>query len=172
MTAIASFPPDSDTMQYGQQRLPQRRFTPGAVGALDGTGEGPERAGALSLVYGSFPTAAAAQRGYRHFTDAQHALVSAPGFLRWLSFSDGPHGYGLGMWRSADDAASFARSGLHQAMVREQRTAPFEMGQFAGIWTAHTIGRHLLTCPTCHTVCTAPARTCTNCASDVSDGFS
>jgi hypothetical protein len=171
MTAIDSFPPDQTTLQYGGSRLPQRRFTPGAVGALDGTRQGPEHAGALSLVYGSFANDGSAQRGYHAFTDAQTALLSAPGFLRWLSFTDGAHGYGLGLWRSAADAVQFVRGQAHQELVRAQQEEPFEMGQFAGIWAAHTIGRHLVTCPTCRTVSEGPVPSCPGCGADVSDGF-
>src|SRR5438270_11976252 len=115
MANAGMFAPDEDTAGYGARTLPQRRLTRAVVGGLAGPDNaGPEHAGALSLVYGSFADAASAQRGFRAFADAQRSLVDAPGFLRWLSFADGPHGYGLGWWRSADDATAWARSEEHR----------------------------------------------------------
>jgi hypothetical protein len=172
MTSISNFPPDSSTQAYGMERLPARRFTPGAVGGLDGPGNlGPEKAGALSLVYGTFADHASAQRGYQRFTEAQCGLLETPGFLRWLTFADGPHGYGLGLWSSADDAAAFARGSLHQALVAEQRRAPFEYSQFAGIWTASQIGRRTFSCPQCAATTTAPADKCRQCGTRLDDGL-
>jgi hypothetical protein len=161
-------------MAYGAQLLPQRRMTPGAVGGLDGPDGpiGPEHAGALTLTFGAFADDASAQRGYRHFTDIQDAMLTAAGFLRWFSFADGPHGYGLGLWRTAEDAAAFVRSGHHRAAVGEQHREPFEYSQFAGIWTAHTIGRRTMHCPACHGRAVAPARSCPQCGRGLDDGFS
>jgi hypothetical protein len=172
MTAVQAFPPEPETMTYGQSQLPKRRFTPGAVGGLDGPGNlGPEHAGALSLVYGSFASSGSAQHGYRRFTDAQSGLLDAPGFLRWISFSDGPHGYGLGLWRSTEDAISFARGTLHRELVNEQRHEQFEYSQFAGIWSAHTLGARSFYCPSCKSITTAPASTCGGCGAAIDDGF-
>lgn len=170
---VGAFPPDAETLAYGQRVLPSRRWTPGAVGALDGPGGaiGPEHAGALTLAYGSFADSASAQRGYRNFTDIQRAMLSAAGFLRWFSFVDGPHGYGLGLWRTAEHAAAFVRGPDHRAAVAEQHRAPFEYSQFAGIWTAHTIGRRTLHCPVCGGRAVAPNTACSGCGRQLNDGF-
>jgi hypothetical protein len=172
-TDVRSFAPDAETAAYGQRVLPQRRWTPGAVGGLDGPEGplGPELAGALTLTYGAFADDADAQRGYRHFTDMQCALLSAEGFVRWMSFVDGPHGYGLGLWRTAEDAHSFVRGAAHRDAVAEQHRHPFEYSQFAGIWTAHTIGRRTMHCPVCGGRATAPEDTCGNCGRHLDDGF-
>jgi len=169
---IAAFAPDAETMERGRQLLPQRRMRPGAVGDLDGPGSlGPEAAGALSLVYAGFAEAGSAQRGYRHFAEAQAGMLQAPGFLRWISFADGPHGYGLGFWRNTADAAAFARSDLHQRLVKEQRQAPFEYSQFAGIWAAVALGRRTFSCPHCNATTAAPATACAECGTPLADGF-
>jgi heme-degrading monooxygenase HmoA len=172
MTAVQAFAPDTETLEYGAVQLPERRWTPGAVGCVDGPGNlGPEHAGALSLVFGSFSDAEKAQRTYRRFTDAQCAVRDAPGFMRWFSFVDGPHGYGLGWWRSAADAEAFARGPLHRELVREQRAEGLEYSQFAGIWTAHAVGRRNYYCPSCSAVTAAPGTFCTGCGTPLHDGF-
>jgi hypothetical protein len=170
---VHPFPPSQDVIAYGARVLPQRRMTPGAVGGLDGPAGplGPELAGALTLTFGAFADDASAQRGYRHFTDMQQAMLAADGFIRWFSFADGPHGYGLGLWRTADEALAFVRGQHHRAAVAEQHRDPFEYSQFAGIWTAHTIGRRTMHCPSCHGRAVAPDHTCTNCARVLNDGF-
>lgn len=170
---VRAFPPDNETMAYGAQLLPQRRMTPGAVGGLDGPRGplGPELAGALTLAYGAFADAASAQRGYRAFADIQRAMLTADGFIRWFSFADGPHGYGLGLWRTAEEAVAFVRGQHHRAAVAEQHRAPFEYSQFAGIWTAHTIGRRTRYCPACRTRTSAPEQGCRKCGRRLDDGF-
>jgi hypothetical protein len=170
---VHPFPPTAETMAYGQQRLPDRRMSPGAVGGLVGPAGpvGPEFAGALTLAFGAFADATSAQRGYCKFTDMQHAMLSADGFIRWISFADGPHGYGLGMWRDAESAMAFVRGNAHREAIKEQQQSPFEYSQFAGIWTAHTIGRRTLHCPACGTRTVAPATACTGCQRPLNDGF-
>ena len=170
---VRAFPPDAESTAYGRQVLPQRRMTAGAVGGLDGPDGpvGPEFAGALTLTYGSFADDRSAQRGYRHFADIQHAMLTAPGFIRWFSFADGPHGYGLGLWRTAEDAATFVRGDHHRAAVAEQYRHPFEFSQFAGIWAAHVIGRRTMHCPDCGGRASPPAHACGGCGRPLNDGF-
>lgn len=170
---VRPFPPSAETIAYGQQVLPQRRMTPGAVGGLDGPAGplGPESAGALTLAFGAFAEDASAQRGYQYFTDIQRSMLDAPGFVRWISFADGPHGFGLGLWRTADDALAFVRGEAHRAAVGQQHRNPFEYSQFAGIWAAHTIGRRTLHCPTCQGRAVAPEQACAGCGRKLDDGF-
>ncbi|MCU1591621.1 MAG: hypothetical protein JWP11_2877 [Frankiales bacterium] len=171
MTTASAFAPDAATAAYGQHLLPERRFSPGAVGGLAGPDNaGPEQAGALSLVYGSFADPDSAQRGFRSFTDAQRSLLDAPGFLRWISFADGPHGYGLGWWRTVDDAAAWARGPAHREFVRSQREQPFELSQFAGLWTAQVVGPRSFFCPMCRASTDAASVTCA-CGEPLDDGF-
>lgn len=171
MATAGTFGPDQETISYGMTTLPNRRMTPGAVAGLAGPDNaGPEQAGALSFVYGSFADAGSAQRGFRAFTDAQRSLLEAPGFLRWISFADGPHGYGLGWWRTAEDAAAWARDEAHRGFVSTQRNNPFELSQFAGLWAAHTLGRRNFYCPRCHEMSAATATRC-RCGEPLDDGF-
>jgi hypothetical protein len=102
---------------------------------------------------------------------ARCGLLEAPGFIRWIWFSDGPHGYALGLWRSPEDAVAFARGALHQELVREQREQGNEYSQFAGIWAAHTVGRRNYYCPDCGAITNAPATVCSGCGEALDDGF-
>ena len=172
-TEVRGFPPSPETVAYGQRVLPQRRMTPGAVGGLDGPAGplGPEHAGALTLAFGTFADDEHAQRGYRQFTDIQRAMLDARGFIRWISFADGPHGYGLGWWRTTEDAVAFVRGDAHRAAVAAQHRDRFEYSQFAGIWAAHTIGRRTLHCPACGGRAVAPKTSCTACGRRLDDGF-
>jgi heme-degrading monooxygenase HmoA len=171
MADAGTFAPDPDTAAYAAKLVPSRRLTPGMVGGLAGPqNAGPEQAGALSLVYGSFADTDRAQRGFRAFADAQASLLEAPGFLRWLSFADGPHGYGLGWWRTPEDAAAWARGTTHREFVAAQRHEPFELAQFAGIWTAHSLGRRNYYCPRCQRRTPATATVCT-CGEALTDGY-
>lgn len=172
MTKIDSFPPD-ETSKTASHAVPGTRITPGAVSALDGpTLAGPEAAGALTLLHTTFTSDEGAQRAYRNFATMKADFHTRPGFLRWLTFNDGPHGYALGLWRKVDDVTTFIAGVAHQAMVREQRDRPFEYSQFAGIWAAHAVGRRMLYCEPCGTATAAPTANCSGCAAQLHDPFS
>lgn len=171
MTTIASFPPDAAS-KAASHAVSGTRITPGIVSALDGpTPAGPEEAGALTLLHTTFVTDDGAQRAYRNFAHMKEDFRARPGFLRWLTFNDGPHGYALGLWRSPDDVTTFVAGAAHQAMVREQRDRPFEHSQFAGIWAAHAVGRRMIYCERCGTATAAPAARCSRCRASLHDPF-
>ncbi len=170
-TTIASFPPD-DASKAASQAVPGTRMTPGMVGALDGPRRaGPEQAGALSLLHTTFASSAGAQRGYQNFARMKEGFRHREGFLKWLTFNDGPEGYALGLWRSPEDVEAFVRGSAHQDMVREQRSRPFEYSQFAGVWAAHALGRRTLYCERCGTATAAPATACSACANPLDDPY-
>lgn len=169
---IGMFPPDAESLAAAQG-VAGTRITQGVVTALDGPGSaGPEAAGALTLLHTTFADSAGAQRGYRNFAAIKADFRDRPGFQRWLTFGDGPHGYALGMWRSVPDVEEFIAGTAHRSMVREQRERPFEYSQFAGVWAAHAIGRRTLYCERCQTGTTAPEGACSNCGNALDDPFS
>jgi heme-degrading monooxygenase HmoA len=170
-TRIGGFPPD-DASKAAAMGVPGTRVTPGVVSALDGPVlAGPEEAGALTLLHTTFADNAGAQQAYRNFAAAKEEFRTRPGFLRWLTFNDGPHGYALGLWRTTDDVAAFVSGAAHQAMVREQRERHFEYSQFAGVWAAHGVGRRMLYCERCGTPNAAPAVACTSCSNALDDPY-
>ena len=169
--AVAAFPPD-ETSRAAQQAVAGSRTTAGVVTALDGPDPaGPEAAGALTLLHTTFADDAGAQRGYRNFAAIKASFQTRSGFIRWLTFNDGAHGYGLGLWRTVDDVVDFVRSEAHQAMAREQHDRPFEYSQFAGIWTAHRVGPRTIYCEHCHRPNRAPLDTCASCGERLDDPF-
>ena len=169
---IGMFPPDAESLAAAQG-VAGTRMTPGVVTALDGPGAaGPEAAGALTLLHTTFADSASAQRGYRNFAAIKADFRDRPGFLRWLTFSDGAHGYALGLWRSVEDVEEFVGGTAHRAMMREQRERPFEYSQFAGVWAAHVVGRRTLYCQRCQTGTTAPAKACSHCGNTLDNPFS
>lgn len=170
MATVGVFPPD-ETSKAAQQAVTGTRLTPGVVTALDGpTPAGPEAAGALTVLHTTFADVDGAQRGYRNFAAIKAAFRDRPGFVRWLTFNDGPHGYALGFWRRAEDVVEFLQGPAHRAMVAEQQERPFEYSQFAGIWVAHTVGRRRLYCERCRTATAAPADAC-GCGNPLHDPF-
>jgi len=168
---IGSFPPD-EASKAASHAVPGTRVTPGVVSALDGpVVAGPEQAGALSLLHTTFACSESAQRAYRNFATMKEDFRVRPGFLRWLTFNDGPNGYALGLWRTPGDVEAFVTGTAHQQMVREQRERPFEYSQFAGVWAAHAIGRRTMYCEKCHSPTPAPATACTACGNPLDDSF-
>ena len=168
---IAAFAPDEHS-RAAQQQVRGGRVSPGFVSALDGPSPaGPEAAGVLTLLHTTFADYEGAQRGYQNFAAIKPAFQNRPGFIRWLTFNDGPHGYALGLWRHLDDVLEFVRSDAHRAMVREQQDRPFEYSQFAGIWIAHQVGRRTIYCERCERPNPAPARACAGCGNPLDDPF-
>ena len=168
---IAPFAPD-ETSRAAQQAVAGTRLTAGIVSALDGpTPVGPEGAGALTLLHTTFADDAGAQRGYRNFSAIKANFQNRPGFIRWLTFNDGPHAYALGLWRNVDDVLEFVRSEAHRAAAREQRDHPYEYSQFAGVWTSHTIGLRTIYCDRCQRPNPTPADTCAACGNPLDDPF-
>lgn len=171
MATVGVFLPDELSKQT-QQAVPGTRVTPGVVSALDGPVKaGPETAGALSLLHTTFAADDGAQRGYRNFAAIKNAFRELPGFIRWLTFSDGADGYALGLWRGVEDVLAFVKGPAHRAMAAEQRDQPFEYSQFAGVWVAHTIGRRRFYCDRCGKPTTAPATACQACGHALDDRF-
>jgi heme-degrading monooxygenase HmoA len=170
MTTVGVFPPN-EASRAANAATPTR-YTPGVVAAIDGPARlGPEAAGALTLLHVTFANDENAQRGYREFAAIKPAFCGLPGFIRWLTFSDGVDTYTLGMWRSPEDVMDFVRSDVHRAAAKAQRRDHFEYSQFAGVWAAHSLGARTLYCEQCGKATVAPARVCAGCDRALDDTF-
>ncbi len=170
MATVSSFAPDQASLQANQSVA--TRFTPGVVAAIDGAQRlGPEAAGALTLLHVTFADNDSAQRGYQHFAALKPQFCGQPGFIRWLTFSDGVDTYTLGLWRSVDDVMNFVHSDAHRQAAAEQTTNPFEYSQFAGVWALHTMTQRTIYCDKCQAKNAAPATRCTACGNQLDDTF-
>ena len=170
MAIVSSFPPDQASRE-ASQGIPTR-LTPGVVVAIDGPQRlGPEAAGALTLLHVTFADNDSAQRGYQHFAAIKPEFCGLPGFIRWLTFSDGDDTYTLGLWRTVDDVMSFVHSDSHRDVAAEQIANPFEYSQFAGVWSLHTMTPRSIYCENCHTSTTAPTTNCKTCGNQLDDTF-
>lgn len=170
MAKVGYFPPNEASREANAGIA--TRFTPGVVAAIDGpTRLGPEAAGAITLLHVTFANDEDAQRGYREFAAIKPSFCSLPGFIRWMTFSDGVDTYTLGLWRSAEDVMEFVRGDVHQRVVQAQRRDGFEHSQFAGLWTAHTVGRRTMHCENCRLAVVAPANVCPRCHAGLDDTF-
>jgi heme-degrading monooxygenase HmoA len=128
MAKAAAFPPDQASRAANAATA--TRYTPGVVAAIDGPQRlGPESAGALTLLHVTFADNDNAQRGYREFAAIKPHFCSLPGFIRWLTFSDGVDTYTLGLWRSVEDVMNLVRGDAHRAAVRAQHEDGFEYSQ-------------------------------------------
>jgi heme-degrading monooxygenase HmoA len=170
VATVEVFPPNQASREANAAI--STRFTPGVVAAIDGPERcGPEAAGAVTLLHVTFANDEDAQRGYREFAAIKPSFCSLPGFIRWLTFSDGVDTYTLGLWRTAEDVLDFVRSDAHRQAVQAQQRDGFEHSQFAGLWTAHTLGRRTLHCEQCRHMTPAPAQECPSCHADLDDTF-
>ena len=60
---------------------------------------GPEAAGALLILQGTFVDEQGAAAFWLAATELFERLAQAPGFIRRFSFADGPHGTLIALWR-------------------------------------------------------------------------
>jgi hypothetical protein len=166
-----SFEPNEQSQQ-AMGSIPGLRFTPGPVFALDGpNGLGPESAGAVLILHATLVDEAGAQIFYQRNAELMRTLYESRGFIRFIGLGDGPSMYGLGFWKTRDDAIAFAHGPMHSAVVRDLAKTPFQYSQFAGIWTAETQRPRRFYCDKCSHATAAPAEACAHCGNPLTDVF-
>ena len=165
--------PPSDEVKAMVAAIPGVRFNQGVVVGQDGPEAhlGPEAAGAILVLHMTVADDAAADRFWRTTTAVKQTLPDAAGFIRLFSFFDGPSGYLLAFWRSAEDARAFAASPAHRAAMAALDQERFEYSHFVGLWTAHSVHDRNIYCEQCGTATAAPAATCRNCDHELVDVF-
>jgi heme-degrading monooxygenase HmoA len=172
MAEVRLIPP-SDEVKAMVAAIPGVRFNQGVVVGQDGPEShlGPEAAGALLVLHMTVADEVAADRFWRTTTAVKQQLPTAAGFIRLFSFFDGPSGYLVAFWRTAEDAQAFARSEAHRAAMAALDTERFEYSHFVGLWTAHRLQNRNLYCTRCDVVTPAPATTCEGCGGTLDDVF-
>jgi hypothetical protein len=166
---IATHPEGEAAGRFAQ--LPGVRFTEGVVFGFDSDESyGPEDAGGVVLLQATVADAAKGERFWDRASKLAHAARESEGFIRFIGFGDGLSSYGLGLWRTADQAVAFARGRAHMDAVEEQFADRNVYSQFAGVWTAHTIRPRRFFCECGHAT-PAPADTCAGCGERITDVF-
>ena len=172
MSLIRQIPP-SDDVKALVAAIPGVRFNPGVVVAQEGPDRhlGPEAAGAILVLHMTLSDEAAADRFWRTTTAVKQTLPTAAGFIRLFSFFDGPSGYLVAFWRTAEDARAFAAAPAHRDAMSALDRERFEYSHFVGLWTAQSTHRRNLYCPRCEAVTAAPATHCQGCGEALDDAF-
>jgi len=172
MSEVRQIPP-SDEVKALVGAIPGVRFNPGVVVAQEGPDAhlGPESAGAILVLHMTLADDAAADRFWRTTTAVKQTLPSAAGFIRLFSFFDGPSGYLVAFWRSAEDARAFAAGPVHREAMAALDRERFEYSHFVGLWTAHAVHQRNVYCRHCDAVTAAPATACRGCNAPLEDAF-
>jgi heme-degrading monooxygenase HmoA/ribosomal protein L37E len=152
--------------------LPGARFTEGMVFGLDGAEPvGPEAAGCVMVLLGMLADDALAQQFYVQAAAVTRAAREAPGFLRFLVVQDGAALYGIGFWRTVEDAEAFARSSGHREAMADLARTGSQYNHFAGLWTVHQPRKRHIFCDRCQARNDVPAEHCGRCGNPLVDGF-
>jgi hypothetical protein len=130
---------------------------------------GPEAAGAVLILQGTFVDEAGAAQFWPAAAGLLEELATAPGFIRRYSFADGPHHTLIALWRTPADARAFyAREG-HRAAIRRMHAERWEYSHFAGLWEATTPRPRVIFCQRCDGVTPATAGACGGCGAALFD---
>jgi heme-degrading monooxygenase HmoA len=132
---------------------------------------GPEGAGALLFLQGTFVDERRFAEFWNQVTDLMSLLATAPGFIRRYSFADGPHYTLIALWRSIEEAHAFFGSPEHQAAMRTSFERRWNYTHFAGLWQIASTRQRLFFCQTCDGVTPSTDAFCTGCATPLTDPF-
>jgi hypothetical protein len=171
MAELGNYPPEGAAVA-AMSTIPGLRFTPGTVVGVEGpVPVGPEEAGAILVLASSLSDSEKAQQFWLQAAETTRVARESPGFLRFIAFSDGLIYYGIGFWRTLEEAQAYARTQSHRSAVAALYRTGSQYSHFAGLWTAATnSGRHFF-CDRCGTPSLAPTEQCSSCGQPLIDGF-
>jgi heme-degrading monooxygenase HmoA len=132
---------------------------------------GPEAAGAVLILQATFVDEQGANRFWLRAAELFELLAVAPGFIRRYSFSDGPQGMLIALWRTADDAHAFFSSDAHRAAMRDLYSQRWQYSHFAALWEMTTPRQRVIFCQQCDAVTPATDRVCVGCGIELFDPF-
>lgn len=132
---------------------------------------GPESAGAILLLQGTFADEALFEQFWANVVHLMELLATAPGFIRRYNFADGPHYTLMAWWRSLDDAHAFFATPEHQAAMRGTFERRWNYTHFAGLWQAASPHRRLFFCQACDGVTPSTESQCTGCGAPLDDPY-
>jgi heme-degrading monooxygenase HmoA len=132
---------------------------------------GPESAGAILILQGTFAEEAAFREFWTQVVELMALLANATGFIRRYSFADGPHYTLMAWWRSIEDARAFFARPEHQAAMRKTFERRLNYTHFAGLWQMANPRQRLFFCQTCDGVIPSTESGCTGCGSPLHDPY-
>ncbi len=99
----------------------------------------------------------------------------APGLIRFVGLDDGLSGYGIGWWRTEEDARAFAQGQVHRDAVKAHYKAhyrtPFFYTHYVGLFAPMSAGHRHVFCEQCGGMTRMPAEVCSSCGNEVTDVF-
>jgi heme-degrading monooxygenase HmoA len=132
---------------------------------------GPEAAGAVLMLQATFLDEAKAADFWNAAAGLMESLKDAPGFIRRLNFTDGPHYTLLALWRTAADAQAFFSSAQHQAAIGDLYRHRWQYSHFAAIWELKTPRERVIFCQECDGVTPASDGRCRTCGVELFDPY-
>lgn len=150
--------------------LPGVRFTPGMVFSIESGPIGPEATGAVLVLQNTLDTNEKAQQFWDRAALTLEAAQGSPGFIRFIGFSDGLENYGLGFWRTAEEAQAFAKAVTHREAVKELNATGNQYSHFAGLYRAEAVHRRHIFCDACGVQNDVRDR-CAQCGNALVDSF-
>jgi heme-degrading monooxygenase HmoA len=132
---------------------------------------GPENAGAILILQGSFADEARFTEFWMKVTDLMVLLAKAPGFIRRYNFTDGPHYTLIAMWQTVADAHAFFASDEHQAAMRMTFERRWNYTHFAGLWEVTVPRQRLFFCQACDGITPSSEPCCTGCGTPLLDPY-
>lgn len=132
---------------------------------------GPEHAGAILLLQGTFADDQRFAEFWTAVADLMTLLALAPGFIRRYNFADGPHYTLIALWRTVADAHAFFATDQHQAAMRRTFERRWNYTHFAGLWQVSDPRPRLFFCQQCDGITTSTEPACRTCGGLLPDPF-
>ena len=171
MTKLAAYPPGPEA-QGVIGSIPGVRFTHGVAIGVDGAEPvGPEAAGAVLVLHTALDTEEKAAQFWNSGAKVVKAASESPGFIRFIGFGEGLSTYGIGFWKTREDAAAFAKSLPHTDAMTELRDTGNQYGHYAALFDAVHPRKRPIYCDSCGHRNTVPAERCEKCQNELADLF-
>jgi heme-degrading monooxygenase HmoA len=149
------------------------RVTPTILATQDGPDchVGPEAAGAVLVLQATFVDPEGANAFWATAAGLLEQLVTAPGFIRRLNFTDGPFYTLIAFWRTLADAHAFFASEAHQAAMAGLYRDRWQYTHFAALWEMATPRQRVVFCQECDGVTPVSEDVCSGCGTELHDPY-
>jgi len=132
---------------------------------------GPEAAGAVLILQATFVDEDRAAEFWLTAAGLMEQLAAAPGFIRRINFTDGPHYTLIALWRTPGDANAFFSGDEHQAAMRGLFRHRWQYTHFAALWEMTKPRQRVIFCQECDGVTPSTEAVCVGCGTELFDPF-